>query len=397
MATVQLQESLLHLFLVSRSYHLLGLGQILRSQLALYAHQLLYQRLVLFEQLVIAFRHRPGYNQRRTGIVDQYGVDLVHDGVIVCTLHQILGIRCHIVAQVVETELVVRSERNVGQIGTTAGVAVGLMLVDTVHTQTVEHVERPHPLGVTLGQIVIDRHHMHAVSGQGIQEHRQGCHQCFTLSGRHLGNLALVQHDTTEKLHVVVYHIPHRIVSSGRPMIVVMRRVALNVHEIELCRQLAVKIVGRHVHDFLSGKTLGRGLHDGEHHRHDFVQSLFVAFQHVFLQLVNLRKKRRTVFNRHFFHLCLQLCNFSLEVVGRRLHVLFHFLRLGTQGIITECLNFRVSFFHGLYQRLNQLHVPGRLIPEKLAQKLVYIHIFCFVFYSRDALCASLRKVNQKK
>ena len=91
MATVQLQESLLHLFLVSRSYHLLGLGQILRSQLALYAHQLLYQRLVLFEQLVIAFRHRPGYNQRRTGIVDQYGVDLVHDGVIVCTLHQSLG------------------------------------------------------------------------------------------------------------------------------------------------------------------------------------------------------------------------------------------------------------------------------------------------------------------
>ena len=106
----------------------LGLGQILRSQLALYAHQLLYQRLVLFEQLVIAFRHRPGYNQRRTGIVDQYGVDLVHDGVIVCTLHQILGIRCHIVAQVVETELVVRSERDVGQIGTAAGSAGGGVL-----------------------------------------------------------------------------------------------------------------------------------------------------------------------------------------------------------------------------------------------------------------------------
>ena len=79
----------------------------------------------MFEQLVVALRHGAGYNQRSTGIVNQYGVDLVHDGVIVCTLHQILGIRCHIVAQVVETELIVRSERDVGQIGTTAASLLG--------------------------------------------------------------------------------------------------------------------------------------------------------------------------------------------------------------------------------------------------------------------------------
>ena len=82
------------------------------------------------------------------------------------------------------------------------------MLVDTVDTEAVEHIERSHPLRVTLCQIVVDGHHMHTVTGKGIQEHREGSHEGFTFTSRHLSDLSLMEHDTTKQLHVVVNHLP---------------------------------------------------------------------------------------------------------------------------------------------------------------------------------------------
>ena len=381
-AAVKLQEALLHLRLVARSDHLLGLGQVLRGQLALHAHQPFHQGLVLLEQLVVTLGYGTGNDQRRTRIVNQHRVHLVHDGIIVRALHQVLGVRGHVVTEIVETELVVRTKGDVRHVSAAAGLTVGLVLVDAVHAQAVEHIKRPHPFGVALGQIVVHRHHMHAVARQGVQEHRQGGHQRLTLARGHLGDFALVQDNAAEKLHVIVYHVPHRVISAGHPMVVVAGRVALDVHEIEPGRQLAVEIVGRDAHLFVGGKTLGRGLHDGEHHGQDLVQGLLVTFQHVFLQLVYLREERGTVLNRCLLHLSLHLRNLRLDVIGRRLHVLLHFLRLGAQLIVTQCLNGRISFLDFFHNRLNQLHVPRGLVAEKLAQKFVYIHISCFVSYS---------------
>ena len=45
------------------------------------------------------------------------------------------------------------------------------MLVDTVDAQTMEHIERAHPLGVTLGQVVVDGHHVNTIAGEGVEEH----------------------------------------------------------------------------------------------------------------------------------------------------------------------------------------------------------------------------------
>ena len=61
-------------------------------------------------------------------------------------LDKVLGAGSHVVAEVVETELVVGTEGDVAVICALALVAVGLMLVDTVHGQAMEHVERSHPL-----------------------------------------------------------------------------------------------------------------------------------------------------------------------------------------------------------------------------------------------------------
>ena len=297
-------------------------------------------------------------------------------------LHQVFGIRGHIVAQVVEAELVVRTESDVGQISTAARLAVGLVLVDAVHAQAVEHVERAHPLGVALGQVVVHRDHMHAVARQGVEEHRQGGHQCLAFTRGHLGDFALVQDDAAKELHVVVYHVPHRVVSAGHPMVVVTCRVALDFHEVESGGQFAVEVVGRDADLLVRGKTLGSGLHDGEHHGEHFVERHLVALEHVLLQLVDLREERRAVLDGRLFHLGLHLGDLCLDVVGRRLHILFHLLRLRTQFIITQRLNGGISLFHLFHDGLNQLHVPRGLVAKKLAQKLVYIHYILFCFYS---------------
>ena len=85
-------------------------------------------------------------------------------------LHQVGWRGSHVVAQVVETELVVGTKGDVSLISTATRLAVGLVLVDAVDAESMEHVERSHPLGVTLGQIVVDGDDVDAVACQGVQE-----------------------------------------------------------------------------------------------------------------------------------------------------------------------------------------------------------------------------------
>ena len=100
------------------------------------------------------------------------------------SLHEVAAVDGHVVAEVVETELVVGSECNVGAIGGAACGRVGLVLVDAVNSQTVELVERAHPLGVSLGEIIVDGNHMDTLAGQRIQENRQSSHESLRVATR---------------------------------------------------------------------------------------------------------------------------------------------------------------------------------------------------------------------
>ena len=93
MGTVEREETfleqLLRLFLLSclgqslaLTNLLLGLSQILGSQLALYSHKFLDQGLILLKHLVVALGYGTTNNKRCTGIVNQYGVHLIDDGII---------------------------------------------------------------------------------------------------------------------------------------------------------------------------------------------------------------------------------------------------------------------------------------------------------------------------
>ena len=57
------------------------------------------------EHLVVAFRHGTGYDERRTGVVDEHGVDLIDDSVVVLALYEVVGVHRHVVAEIVEAEL----------------------------------------------------------------------------------------------------------------------------------------------------------------------------------------------------------------------------------------------------------------------------------------------------
>ncbi len=149
-----------------------------------------------------------GDDQRRAGFIDQDRVHLVDDGVVQRTLHALAVVVHHVVAQVVEAELVVGTVGDVGSVG-------GLLLI-VGHGGQVDPdrqaqpvVELAHPFGIALGQVVVDRHHVHAQPGDRIQVDRQRGGQRLAFASAHFGDLAIVQHHAADQLHVEMAHLHH--------------------------------------------------------------------------------------------------------------------------------------------------------------------------------------------
>ena len=123
-------------------------------------------------------------------------------------LHQLALADDHVVAQVVEAQLVVRAVGDVAGIG---GAAFGAVQIvdDQADAQPHEAVDFAHPLAVAARQIVVDGHDVHALAGQRVQVRGQGGHQRFALAGLHLGDAPLMQHQAAHHLHAVRAHPQH--------------------------------------------------------------------------------------------------------------------------------------------------------------------------------------------
>ena len=152
---------------------------------------------------------RPGDDKRRPGLVDEDAVDLVDDSVVELALGQVGQAELHIVTEVVEAELVVRSVSDVGPVGRVA-FGVPEVVLDGPDRKPQEAIDGAHPLGIAASQIVVDGDDVDAVSGQGIQIGRQRGDERFALARLHLGDLALVQDDAPDELDVEMAHL-------GRP------------------------------------------------------------------------------------------------------------------------------------------------------------------------------------
>ena len=102
------------------------------------------------------------------------------------------------------------------------------MFVNTINRKTVEHIERTHPLRVTLCKIIIDSYDVNTITCEGIKEYWEGSNKGFTFTSSHLGNLTLMKNCTTEYLYVIVNHFPFKVVATRCPVVMVDSLVTIN-------------------------------------------------------------------------------------------------------------------------------------------------------------------------
>jgi len=78
---------------------------------------------------------------------------------------------------------------------------------DDTDRNSEEMIDRPHPATADPRQVVVRRDEVTTAAQEGVEVERQGRHERLSFAGLHLGDLALVQHDTGHQLHVEVTHV----------------------------------------------------------------------------------------------------------------------------------------------------------------------------------------------
>ena len=143
---------------------------------------------------------------------------LVDDGEIMPALHHVLFVNDHVVAQVIEAELVI------GAVGYVGGICGAARLVVQIvrdhadrHPQVAEHLA--HPFALKACQIIVDGNDMHALAGQRVQIAGERGDERFAFACSHFGDTALMQHDTAEHLHMkmtLAKHAAHGLAHDGK-------------------------------------------------------------------------------------------------------------------------------------------------------------------------------------
>ena len=155
--------------------------------------------------LVCRFVGGAGDDEGGTGFVDEDGIDFVDDAVEVAALDLVGDFELHVVAEVVEAELVVGAVGDVGGVGF-AALLIGEVVDDDADGESEEAVDLAHPFGVALGEVIVDGDDVDAVAGEGVEVAREGGDEGFAFARLHLGDLALVEGHAADHLDVEVAH-----------------------------------------------------------------------------------------------------------------------------------------------------------------------------------------------
>ena len=158
------------------------------------------QQINLLVQITAVLR-RTRDDQRRARLINQDAVHLVHDGKVVPPLRHFFQTAFHVVAQIVKAQLVVGGMGDIGPIRGALFI-IRLERVNHPHRHTQRVVNLAHPVGIALGQIVVDRHDVHTLAGQRIQIGRQRGGQGLALARAHFRNVAAMQENPTHQLHI---------------------------------------------------------------------------------------------------------------------------------------------------------------------------------------------------
>ena len=93
------------------------------------------------------------------------------------------------------------------------------MLIDAINSKSMEFIDRPHPFGVALREIIIYCNNMYTSSGQRIKENRKSSYYSFSFTCSHLCNFPFVKSYTSNKLNIIMNHVPGNLITSCNPLI----------------------------------------------------------------------------------------------------------------------------------------------------------------------------------
>ena len=146
-------------------------------------------------------RGGPGNDERGTRLINEDRVHLIHDHEVVAALHQLGRRPGHVVAQVVESKLVVGS---VGDVARVVGAAFFGLLAREDHRggHAKEAVNASHDLALVAREVVVHGHHVNALTREGVEVGRERGRHGLTFTGLHLGDVAEVKGCATHDLHV---------------------------------------------------------------------------------------------------------------------------------------------------------------------------------------------------
>ena len=121
-------------------------------------------------------------------------------------LDVIVQLEFHVVAQVIEAELVIGAISDIGVVGFAA-----LTVIEIVHDgsdgESQGAMNAAHPLGVAPGQVIVHGDDVHALAFECVEITGEGGDECFSFARFHFGDPAAMQHHAADKLHVEVPHV----------------------------------------------------------------------------------------------------------------------------------------------------------------------------------------------
>ena len=146
------------------------------------------------------------------GTNNEFGFDYLRDNMAFAMADKAqarLGLVCHgkrhVVPQVIKTKLVVGSINNI------AGVGVPLLggplpRANDPDRHAKKIIDGPHPGGIAPRQIVVHGHQVHRITSQRVEVGGQSRNQCLALTGAHFRNLAFMEDDAADQLHIEMPH-----------------------------------------------------------------------------------------------------------------------------------------------------------------------------------------------
>ena len=129
---------------------------------------------------------------------------------------------------------------------------------------------------------------MNAFACQRVQVNRQCCHERFSFTCGHFGNLALMQHNTADKLYIVVHHVPGNHIAAGHPLIAIAHFIAFDDHIIAASSQIAVEIGSGGLNPLIVLEAGRNCLNDGKSLWQNLIEDVFGFFVLLLFQLIDL-------------------------------------------------------------------------------------------------------------